>query len=73
MQTAYWPAHEARRDAAPGQAAAALGLDESGARTLLARFGHWSPYRRPAADPSRCPPTARSICRATRSLHARRD
>ncbi|WP_203660958.1 hypothetical protein [Streptomyces sp. SID14446] len=44
MQTAYWPAHEARRDAAPGHAAAALGLDESGARMLLARFGRWSPY-----------------------------
>ncbi|MFD0069513.1 hypothetical protein [Streptomyces sp. NPDC127574] len=43
-QTAYWPAPEARRDADPGQAAAALGLDESGARALLARFGRWSPY-----------------------------
>ncbi|MET7826818.1 hypothetical protein ABZT23_19270 [Streptomyces sp. NPDC005386] len=42
-QTAYWPACDARRDAEPGQAAAALGLDESGARALLARFGRWSP------------------------------
>ncbi|MFG3150226.1 hypothetical protein [Streptomyces sp. NPDC048243] len=45
MQTAYWAVHEARRDAAPGHAAAALGLDESGVRMLLARFGRWSPYR----------------------------
>ncbi|MFJ4894965.1 hypothetical protein ACIP5U_33975 [Streptomyces sp. NPDC088788] len=43
-QTAYWPARDARRDADAGQAAAALGLDESGARALLARFGRWSPY-----------------------------
>ncbi|MER7982868.1 hypothetical protein [Streptomyces sp. NPDC095817] len=43
-QTAYWPARDARRDADLGQAAAALGLDESGARTLLTRFGRWSPY-----------------------------
>lgn len=44
VQTAYWPAHDARRDADLGQAAAALGLGESGARALLARFGRWSPY-----------------------------
>ncbi|MFJ8896908.1 hypothetical protein ACIRCZ_20160 [Leifsonia sp. NPDC102414] len=43
-QTAYWPARDARRDADPGQAAAALGLDEPGARAVLARFGRWSPY-----------------------------
>ncbi|WP_405828140.1 hypothetical protein [Streptomyces sp. NBC_01176] len=43
-QTAYWPAHEARKDADPEQAAAALGLDESGARQLLARFARWSTY-----------------------------
>ncbi|MGQ4351123.1 hypothetical protein [Streptomyces sp. SAS_275] len=42
-QTAYWPARDARRDADPGQAAAALGLDESATRALLARFGRWSP------------------------------
>ncbi|MET7826827.1 hypothetical protein ABZT23_19325 [Streptomyces sp. NPDC005386] len=41
-QTAYWPARDARRDADLGQAAAALGLDEPGARALLARFGRWS-------------------------------
>ncbi|MFD7677076.1 hypothetical protein [Streptomyces sp. NPDC060187] len=44
-QTAYWPARDARTDADLGQAAAALGLDESAARALLARFGRWSPYR----------------------------
>ncbi|MFE9812603.1 hypothetical protein ACFYRN_41250 [Streptomyces sp. NPDC005227] len=44
-QTAYWPARDARRDADLGQAAAALGLDECGARALLARLGRWSPYR----------------------------
>ncbi|MEV5785021.1 hypothetical protein AB0L42_29010 [Streptomyces sp. NPDC052287] len=44
MQTAYWPAREARKDADPEQAAAALGLNERGARALLARFGRWSPY-----------------------------
>ncbi|MET8038465.1 hypothetical protein [Streptomyces sp. NPDC005345] len=44
VQSAYWPARDARRDADLGQAAAALGLDERGARALLARFGRWSPY-----------------------------
>ncbi|MFD7681043.1 hypothetical protein [Streptomyces sp. NPDC060187] len=44
-QTAYWPAIDARGDANLGQTAAALGLDESGARAVLARFGRWSPYR----------------------------
>ncbi|MFE9812925.1 hypothetical protein [Streptomyces sp. NPDC005548] len=44
-QTAYWPARDARRDADIGQAVAALGLGESGARGLLARFGRWSPHR----------------------------
>ncbi|MFJ7300287.1 hypothetical protein [Streptomyces sp. NPDC099088] len=43
-QTAYWPARDARRDADLRQVAAALGLDESGARAVLARFGRWSPY-----------------------------
>ncbi|MFJ7300256.1 hypothetical protein [Streptomyces sp. NPDC099088] len=38
-QTAYWPARDACRDADAGQVAAALGLDESGARAVLARFG----------------------------------
>ncbi|MFG2440542.1 hypothetical protein [Streptomyces sp. NPDC048508] len=44
-QTAYWPARDARRDAGLVQAAAVLGLDEAGARAVLARFGRWSPYR----------------------------
>ncbi|MFG2434629.1 hypothetical protein [Streptomyces sp. NPDC048508] len=44
VQSAYWPACDARRDADFAQAAAALGLDERGARALLARFGRWSPY-----------------------------
>jgi hypothetical protein len=39
------PAREARRDADLGQAAGALGLDKREVRTLLARFGRWSPYR----------------------------
>ncbi|MEU0039811.1 hypothetical protein [Streptomyces sp. NPDC006333] len=43
-QTAYWPARDAGKDTDPGQAAAALGLDVSGARQLLARFGRSSPY-----------------------------
>ncbi|MER7982745.1 hypothetical protein [Streptomyces sp. NPDC095817] len=44
VQTAYWPAYDARRDVDLGQAAAALGLDERGARSLLARLGRWSSY-----------------------------
>ncbi|MET7390842.1 hypothetical protein ACFYPT_35555 [Streptomyces sp. NPDC005529] len=43
-QTAYWPARGVRTDADLAQAAAALGLEESGARALLARFGRRSPY-----------------------------
>ncbi|MFB7910803.1 hypothetical protein ACFC1T_30645 [Kitasatospora sp. NPDC056076] len=43
-RTAYWPAHDARRDLGLAATAAALGLDEDGARHLLARFGRWSPY-----------------------------
>ncbi|MFF0383026.1 hypothetical protein [Streptomyces sp. NPDC004286] len=45
-QLGYWAAQDADRDAAPGEAAAALGLSESAARNLLARFGRWSPFRR---------------------------
>lgn len=45
QQVGYWPAHDARRDTAPERAAAALGLDETEARKLMARFGRWSPYR----------------------------
>ncbi|MER5876129.1 hypothetical protein ABT119_09395 [Streptomyces sp. NPDC001910] len=44
-QTAYWPARDTLGDADLGQPAAALGLDESGARALLARFGRRGPYR----------------------------
>nr|BFD90987.1 hypothetical protein KitaXyl93_23470 [Kitasatospora sp. Xyl93] len=43
-RTAYWPAHDVRRDIGLEQAAAALGLNEDGARSLLGRFGRWSPY-----------------------------
>ncbi|MFE3506209.1 hypothetical protein [Kitasatospora sp. NPDC059160] len=43
-RTAYWPAHDARRDLGLAATAAALGPDEDGARHLLARFGRWSPY-----------------------------
>ncbi|MFD6295814.1 hypothetical protein ACFWFU_13500 [Streptomyces sp. NPDC060235] len=42
-QTAYWPARDTLGDDDLGQVAAALGLDDSGARALLARFGRWSP------------------------------
>ncbi|WP_434597933.1 hypothetical protein [Streptomyces sp. A5-4] len=45
VEVAYWPAHDARQDATPGQAATALGLNEDAARKLMARFGRWSPYR----------------------------
>ncbi|WP_031080365.1 hypothetical protein [Streptomyces sp. NRRL S-118] len=44
-QVGYWPAHDARRETPAEQAAAALGLNESAANTLLARFGRFSPYR----------------------------
>ncbi|MCX4404025.1 transposase family protein [Streptomyces sp. NBC_01764] len=45
MQTAYWPAREARQDGDPEQAATAQGLDGGAARKLLARSGRWRPYR----------------------------
>ncbi|MFI1259109.1 hypothetical protein ACH4U6_35940 [Streptomyces netropsis] len=45
VEVAYWPAHEARKNATSEQAATALGLNESDARKLMARFGRWSPYR----------------------------
>ncbi|RSO41099.1 hypothetical protein DMH15_13650 [Streptomyces sp. WAC 06725] len=45
VQAGYWPAHDARRDTSPEQAAAALGLNKDEARRLMARFGRWSPYR----------------------------
>ncbi|WP_032918590.1 hypothetical protein [Streptomyces rimosus] len=45
VQAGYWPAHDARQDTSPEQAAAALGLNEDEARKLMARFGRWSPYR----------------------------
>ncbi|MFH8558891.1 hypothetical protein ACH4FE_35615 [Streptomyces celluloflavus] len=45
VQVAYWPAHDARRDASIEQVAAALGLNEGATRGLMARFGRWSPYR----------------------------
>ncbi|MEJ8653693.1 hypothetical protein WKI65_38015 [Streptomyces sp. MS1.AVA.3] len=44
-QVGYCPAHDARQDTTAEQAAAALGLNEDAARKLMARFGHWSPYR----------------------------
>ncbi|MEU8787080.1 hypothetical protein [Streptomyces sp. NPDC048637] len=44
-QVGYWPAHDAGRDASAEQVAGTLGLDEEGARMLMARFGGWSPYR----------------------------
>ncbi|MEU8779838.1 hypothetical protein [Streptomyces sp. NPDC048606] len=40
----YWAAHGTRHDLDTAQAAAALGLDETATRKLLARFGRWSPY-----------------------------
>ncbi|MFJ6619668.1 hypothetical protein ACIQOW_19080 [Kitasatospora sp. NPDC091335] len=43
-RTAYWPAHDARRDLSLEETSAALGLNEDGARRLLGRFGRWSPY-----------------------------
>ncbi|WP_241720950.1 hypothetical protein [Streptomyces lydicus] len=44
-QVGYWPAHDARRDATPEQAASALGLNEDAARKLMAHFGRWSPFQ----------------------------
>ncbi|MCS0603629.1 hypothetical protein NX794_20775 [Streptomyces sp. LP11] len=44
VQVGYWAARDARKEATPAQAAAALGLSEDAARNLLARFGRWSPY-----------------------------
>ncbi|WP_234344382.1 hypothetical protein [Streptomyces sp. WM6372] len=44
QRTAYWPAHEASAQD-PETVAAALGLNVDETRTLLARFGGWSPYR----------------------------
>ncbi|GAA2329876.1 hypothetical protein Scani_34800 [Streptomyces caniferus] len=44
-QVGYWPAHDARQDTTAEQAAAALGLNETAARKLMAHFGRWSPYR----------------------------
>ncbi|TQF01999.1 hypothetical protein E6W39_06560 [Kitasatospora acidiphila] len=43
-RVAYWPAHEARHGTSLDEVAAALGLNEDGARQLLARFGNWDPY-----------------------------
>ncbi|MFD4240541.1 hypothetical protein ACFWP3_02870 [Streptomyces sp. NPDC058525] len=40
----YWAARHAQQDLTPAQAAAALGLDKSAARRLMARFGRWNPY-----------------------------
>ncbi|MEU7282475.1 hypothetical protein AB0A69_27415 [Streptomyces sp. NPDC045431] len=45
VRLGYWPARDARQETTAEQAAAALGLDEDSARTLLARFGRFSPYR----------------------------
>ncbi|MFE6849003.1 hypothetical protein [Streptomyces sp. NPDC057686] len=42
-QAGYLAARNARHDAAPGRAAAALGLDEDRARAELARLGRWNP------------------------------
>jgi hypothetical protein len=43
QRTAHWPAHEARAQD-PATVAAALGLSVDDTRSLLARFGGWSPY-----------------------------
>ncbi|WP_316528189.1 hypothetical protein [Kitasatospora brasiliensis] len=43
-RTAYWAAHDARRDLSLADTATGLCLSEDGARELLARFGRWSPY-----------------------------
>ncbi|MFJ6566468.1 hypothetical protein ACIQNU_03550 [Streptomyces sp. NPDC091292] len=44
VEVGYWAAREVRGDATAEEAAAALGLDEDAARSLLARLGRWSPY-----------------------------
>ncbi|MFJ8476958.1 hypothetical protein [Kitasatospora sp. NPDC094011] len=46
-RTAYWAARDARCEVSLAEAAAGLGLNEDGARHLLARFGRWSPYSWP--------------------------
>ncbi|MFD4135291.1 hypothetical protein [Streptomyces goshikiensis] len=43
QRTAHWPSHKAREHE-PETVAAALGLNIKQTRTLLARFGGWSPY-----------------------------
>ncbi|MGW1642181.1 hypothetical protein [Streptomyces lavendulae] len=40
----YWAARSTLHDLTPGQAAAALGLNESAARSELARLGRYNPY-----------------------------
>ncbi|MEU9027015.1 hypothetical protein AB0D46_05645 [Streptomyces sp. NPDC048383] len=41
----YWTAHDTHKDTPPDQAAAALGLNPTDTRKLLARYGRWSPFR----------------------------
>ncbi|MET9852170.1 hypothetical protein ABZY57_04355 [Streptomyces sp. NPDC006450] len=43
QRTGYWPANQARSQE-PEKVAAALGLNVDQTRSLLARFGRWSPY-----------------------------
>ncbi|MFI5867326.1 hypothetical protein [Streptomyces sp. NPDC051546] len=43
QRTGHWPANQARAQE-PEQVAAALGLNVDQTRSLLARFGRWSPY-----------------------------
>ncbi|MFG2622540.1 hypothetical protein ACGFXC_33490, partial [Streptomyces sp. NPDC048507] len=40
----YWAARGTRADVTTAQAAAALGVNERAALSLLARLGRWSPY-----------------------------
>ncbi|MER7764869.1 hypothetical protein [Streptomyces sp. NPDC097619] len=42
---AYGAAHDARARMSPEEMATALGIDAAAARSLLARYGGWSPYR----------------------------
>ncbi|MFD9569122.1 hypothetical protein ACFWBI_04675 [Streptomyces sp. NPDC059982] len=44
IRIAHWPAHDTRHDLTAEQAGAALGLSPAAARSLLARYGGWSPY-----------------------------
>lgn len=44
-EACYWAARDTTADLDTAQAAVHLGLDEDAARTLMARFGRWSPYR----------------------------